>query len=96
MHKPPFVCTQNPPPFISFYSQKTVFQGTNRKYSYGVEMVESNPGDNPHRKKNGWVRDDFHKLLEEEWGEGKYIAIPRFDGIYDGLNLYKKRSKIKC
>lgn len=34
--------------------------------------------------------DAFHELLRESWNQEKYVALPTWEGIHDGMMIYRR------
>lgn len=35
--------------------------------------------------------DEFHRILDEHWVNEKYVSIPQWHGIHDGLSVYRRK-----
>lgn len=35
--------------------------------------------------------DEFHRILDDHWSEERYVRIPQWDGMRDGLSVYRAR-----
>jgi hypothetical protein len=35
--------------------------------------------------------DEFHRILDEHWSEERYVCIPQWDGMRDGLSVYRAK-----